>query len=149
MEAELMALASSGAATLIGLMVSDAWAEVKDGIARMLARGKAIEQVAHDLDVSRAEVLRAGESNDQQLMIAVEDSWRARLRDLLQAEPALAEDLRRLLAALSTPEEGHLREVRNVITGGVQHGPVIQAGRITGLAFHPPMPPEAPDGDDG
>ncbi|MEV4296013.1 hypothetical protein [Microbispora rosea] len=146
MEAELMTLASSGAATLVGLMISDAWTEVKDGIARMLARGKAIEQVARDLDVSRTELLQADGSKDEQFVAAVEGVWRARLQDLLQAEPALAEDLRRLLMGRGTPEAGPLREVHNMITGGVQYGPVIQAGRISGLAFHLPKPPGAPDG---
>ncbi|MBD3140731.1 hypothetical protein [Microbispora bryophytorum] len=148
MEAELMALASSGAATLVGLMVSDAWTEVKDGIARMLARGRATEQVAHDLDVSRAELLQVGGSRDGQLLAAVEGEWRARLQELLQAEPALAEDLRRLLTAGDMPKAWPLREVHNVITGGVQHGPVIQAGRVSGLAFHLPKAPEGADGDE-
>ncbi|WP_433212877.1 hypothetical protein [Microtetraspora malaysiensis] len=133
-----MTLASSGAATLVGLMISDAWTQVKDGIARMLAREKEIEQVAHDLDASRAELLQADGAKAEQIAVAVEGEWRARLQILLQAEPALAEDLRRLLEARSTPEAGPLGEVHNVISGGVQNGPVIQAGRISGLAFHLP-----------
>ncbi|WP_203983309.1 hypothetical protein [Sphaerisporangium rufum] len=141
MEAELVALASSGAATLVGLMVSDAWTEVKDGIARMLARGRATEQVAYDLDVSRTELLQAGGSRDGQLVAAVEGVWCARLQSLLKAEPALAEDLRRLLTAGDMPESRPLRAVHNVIAGGVQHGPVIQAGRVSRLTFHLPKPP--------
>jgi hypothetical protein len=133
-----MALASSGAATLVGLMISDSWVQVKDGIARMLARGKAVEQVEQELDVSHAELLAASRANDERLAVVIEGAWRARLHSLLQGDPALAEDLRHLMEALSVPKARPSRSVHNVISGGVQHGPVIQAGRISGLAFGGP-----------
>lgn len=147
MDPELMALASSAATTLVGLMVSDVWTEVKDAVARTLARDKSTEQVAYDLENSRTELLRADRSEIEQLTAAVEGEWRVRVRDLLQAEPALAEELRHLTRAWSTPRARHRSEVNNTITGGVQNGPVIQAGRISGLTLH--LPTAAPDGDEG
>ncbi|WP_257033534.1 hypothetical protein [Streptomyces sp. Ag109_G2-15] len=42
------------------------------------------------------------------------------------------------LAAISAPRHA---TVHNDINGGIQHGPVIQSGRITGLTFHVHQPP--------
>ncbi|MEV0974977.1 hypothetical protein [Microtetraspora glauca] len=141
MDPELMALASSGAATLVGLMISDSWTQVKEGIARMLARGKAVKETAQELDASRDELLAASASDDQLTVTSIEGEWRSRLSRLLEADPALADDLQRFMKASSARSlAGPTGDVHNVISGGVQHGPVIQAGRISGLAMHGPGP---------
>ncbi|MCZ0990888.1 hypothetical protein [Streptomyces diastatochromogenes] len=62
--------------------------------------------------------------------IADPDNARTRLSTSLQP-----------LAATSAPRHA---TVHNDINGGVQHGPVIQSGRITELTFHVHQPP-APD----
>ncbi|MFI7536053.1 hypothetical protein [Streptosporangium sp. NPDC049376] len=128
MEAELVALASAGAATLVELMISDSWAQVKDGVARLLARDGETGHMTRRLDASREEIAAIGETRD-----AVEADWRARLYGMLRSDPALAEELRRLLGA---PERSG--DVHNVVSGGVQYGPVIQSGSISGLIFHDP-----------
>ncbi|TLP54777.1 hypothetical protein [Microbispora triticiradicis] len=150
MEPELVALASSGAATLVGLMVSDSWVKVKEGVVRMLARGENAKQMALDLDVSRAELLTAREADDGRLMAGVEEMWRARLCRLIEAYPALAEDLRRLSEALdTTPGTGEASNVFNLISGDVRYGPVVQAGRVSGLVFNAPFPPPPAEEGEG
>ncbi|WP_055478766.1 hypothetical protein [Sphaerimonospora mesophila] len=146
MEPELMALASSGAATLVGLMVSDSWERVKEVVARMLARRGGVQSALRDLDASRAGLLAGDESS----VIGVESEWRARLCHLIETDPDFAVDLRHLLNVTGAlPPEAPTGDVRNVISGGVQHGPVIQAGRISGQVLRLPRHPPASGGGDG
>src|SRR5437879_5512911 len=97
MEAELAALASSGATALIGLMVSDSWAQVKDGFARMLARLAPDETPLEELETSRVELVTAHLEHDDTKTAAIESHWRARLEFLLRSDETAADELRRLL----------------------------------------------------
>lgn len=135
MEAELAALAASGATTLIGLMATEAWTQARDRVAGFFSRGR-----EEELDLSRAELVAAREAGDDQAVADVEAEWRTRLRRRLQADPEAAAELRLLLDEL-TPQlpAQQVRDVRNTVSGGVQHGPVIQAGTISGLTFGGPV----------
>ncbi|WP_449657475.1 helix-turn-helix domain-containing protein [Streptomyces mooreae] len=77
------------------------------------------------------------------------DRWHAYLQHVLQAGPATGDDLRDLLASLQrlthTAPGVPRATVHNDISGGTQHGPVIQSGRITGLTLrvhHPAGHPQ-------
>lgn len=129
METELAALAASGAATLITLMVSDSWALVKTGLARAFGRTGDTERAARELEASRAALLAALSSGDDATVTKIESEWRERLLDLLRRDPALTEDLRSLP---KLPPD----VVRNIISGKVRAGLVIQAGRISESTFH-------------
>lgn len=137
MEAELAALAASGASTLVGLMVTDTWEQARDRLTRFFARGGDEEPVEEELGLSRRELVVARQSGDEDVEADIEAGWRTRMRRALQADPQAAEELRQLLAELA-PEAGHEPSVsvHNVISGGVQHGPVIQSQNISGLSFH-------------
>ncbi|MFC4059525.1 hypothetical protein ACFOWE_14570 [Planomonospora corallina] len=143
MEAELAALAGSGAATLIGLMVTDSWTQVKERLTRFFVGKHAAEDLLLDLEISRGEVMAACDAGDGGMAADVEAQWRLRLRRLLLSDPVTAAELLRLLGALDSElRSPRTNTVRNVVSGGVQFGPVIQSGRISGLAFHtPPAPP--------
>ncbi|WP_327290704.1 hypothetical protein [Streptomyces sp. NBC_01198] len=136
MEAELAALATSGATTLVGLMASDAWAHARGRLARFFARGGEAGPVDAELEESRQELAAARGADDDLAAGDVEAAWRTRLRRTLRADPAAAEELRRLLAEL---EPVRTREatsiVNNTVSGGVQHG-VVQAQNVGPVAFH-------------
>lgn len=136
METELTALVSSGAATLVALMVSDSWTHLKEKIAWFLTDKDAAEEMVRELNISRDEVMAACETGDDGMAADVEAQWRLRLRRLLLSDPATAAALLRLLGAQGS-ESHAAREstVSNVVSGGVQFGPVIQSGRISGPAF--------------
>lgn len=145
MEPELMTLASSGAATLVGLMVSDSWERIKEAVARLLARRGGMEKALRDLDASRADLL----AGDESAAIGIESEWRARLCRLIETDPDFADDLRHLLNATGVPpSEAPMRDVHNVISGGVQYGPVIQAGRISKQVLRLPPRSSRSDGDE-
>jgi len=138
MEAELAALVSSGATTIVGLMATDLWAGTRERIGRLFARGGDPAAVGAELEASRSDLIAARESGDEVMVAEVETEWRSRLRRVLQADPAAVADLRALLEEVDS-ELGATggSMVHNSISGGVQHGPVIQAHTVNGgLTFH-------------
>ncbi|WP_069760458.1 hypothetical protein [Streptomyces sp. LUP47B] len=137
MEAELAALATSGATTLIGLMVSDTWTQARDRLVRIFARAGDEDAAEEELRASQRELMAARNAADDAVVADIEAGWRIRLRRALEADPDAAEELRSMLAELS-PAAGEAvsQTVRNSISGGVQHGPVLQGQSFSGLTFN-------------
>ncbi|MEC3993847.1 hypothetical protein VSR01_09955 [Actinacidiphila sp. DG2A-62] len=164
MDAELAALASSGATTLVGAMVSEAWAQVRDRVAGYFARRGGADPdaepdaeaaaVAGELDAARDELTAARQQADAEAAADIEAEWRARLRRVLRSDPEAADRLRALLAevepltAAAAPPAVH-NEVHNSITGGTQHGPVIQAHTISAALTFPTAAGAQPRPADG
>lgn len=151
-EAELAALAVSGATTVVGLMASDAWTQVRDRLARFFARGGAAADdgttrsavptgdeaaALEELQLSRAELTAARASGDVDAAADIEAGWRTRLRRVLLADPAAAAELRLLLEELAPAQDrGSVSIVNNTINGGVHHAPVIQSRDINSNTYH-------------
>ncbi|MEK8172992.1 glycosyltransferase [Streptomyces sp. M19] len=133
-----------GATALVGLMVSDAWAQARQRLGRFLGRGDEDEARSADLELqrSREELVAAGQAGDDQATADVEAGWRTRLRRVLREDPAAAEELRALLDELSPRPGDGSGTVTNTISGGVQHGTVIQGRDFSGgLTFNGPGTP--------
>ncbi|MFG1966077.1 hypothetical protein [Nonomuraea sp. NPDC049028] len=131
MEAELMALAASGASTLVTLMISDAWTQAKDRLAAVLGRTGEEEDVLRELEASRAVLVNALSAGDGARAADVESEWQARLLRLLRVDSSWIGEFQKLSAAPGGT-------VYNHITGRVQAGLLIQAGRIERSNFHTP-----------
>lgn len=150
MEAELAQLAASGATSLVGLMVTDAWTQVRGRLARFFARGGADggeEAASADLERSRDELAAARQAGDTATAEDVRAEWRLRLRRALQADPEAAGELRRLLAELEPAGRDGRVVVVNTINDGTFHQPVIQSGFTyygPGAAPQAPAAPPAP-----
>lgn len=148
MDAELTALASAGATLLVQLMPAENWAAVKQRVAEFLGDS------ADDLEAARAELLSAQEAEDGELVQDLAAEWRARIKRKLRTDPASAVELRALLDELLPQHPGVDTATYNTISGGVQHGTVIQAGNVSGANVnvgHTPVEntPPGPDfGDD-
>lgn len=142
MDSELAALATSGATTLISLMVTDSWTHARELVGRFLTRTQADGATLADLDSARARLLAARVAAGTHPTDGLASQWHTYLQGVLQSGSVTADTLRDLLASLQqlahAPETRRLT-VHNDINGGVQHGPVIQSGRITGLTLqvHP------------
>lgn len=116
-------LVQDGAQTLIGAMVSDAWAQVRDRVAKLLGRGDraAEEAEAAALDDLREAIgaappdARAEKAREQQAEL------RGMLRARLRFDPALAAEFASVLA-----------EVRLLVPG--QDNPRLTAVRQTARA---------------
>lgn len=139
MEAELAALASSGATALIGLMVTDSWTHVKEGFARLFARDGTADGPLQELETSRIELVTAHLERDDGKAAAIEAHWHTRLNLLLRSDATAEDELRRLLDPLASRPAG---SVYNLNSGDVHFGSIIQAGQISGAAFHTTPAPD-------
>ncbi|KRV47352.1 hypothetical protein AQ490_07775 [Wenjunlia vitaminophila] len=152
MEAELAALAVSGATTLVGSMVTDSWAHVRDRVAAFLGRDRdgQTEQLAAELEAARGEVTAAQESESASVTEEIQAEWRSRLRRVLRQDPALAQELRALLEEFEPPAEGArcAGSISNSVSGGVQNAPVVQGQDFYGLSinFGGAIPPGSAQG---
>ncbi|MEU2789184.1 hypothetical protein [Streptomyces sp. NPDC007100] len=138
MDAELTALATAGATTLVQQMVTEGWSQARERVAAFFSRrrgGGEEEALEGELEESRTELVAAQRSGDEEGAADVAAEWRVRLRRVLRDDPAAAEELRRLLAELRPEAEAgvSVREVHNTISGEVHQGTVIQAGVISRL----------------
>lgn len=131
LDAELAALAASGASSLVGLMVSDAWSATRERVARLFARGGDEDQVAGELTAARAELAEAERNGDEEHRADIQEAWKLRLRGLLRTDPEAAAELRSLLdeIAPAEPSAGGV-VINNTVSGGTHHAPVIQVGQL-------------------
>lgn len=132
MEAELAALASSGATSLIGLMVSDSWTQLRDRFARLFARSAATDAPLRELETSRIELVTAHLEHDDAKAATIEDHWRSRLESLLRTDATAEDELRHLLAQAYRS----IDSIFNFNSGDAQVGSIVQAGHISGGYFH-------------
>ncbi|MET7570420.1 NB-ARC domain-containing protein [Streptomyces sp. NPDC005492] len=128
-EAELAALAVSGATTLVGLMVSESWERAKAGVARVLGRRASGGSAEEELRLSSEELARARAAGDEGAEEAARARWRQRLETLFREDPGAAEELGRLLADVA-PDAS--RAFVNLVSGGTYYGPVFQGAQIHG-----------------
>lgn len=120
---ELTALASSGATTLIGLMVTDGWQQVRRRFAALF--GHQSTDVDEELERSRNTLVAARQAMDPATAANLEAEWRSRLRQLLADDPGAAIQLHAVLEELVGPADGvhtetHFRET--TINGPVNTG---------------------------
>ncbi|GCD99328.1 hypothetical protein EHYA_07043 [Embleya hyalina] len=142
-----MTLAASGATTLVGLMVSESWTQARTRLAAFFTRGGSEPTgTEQELDAARRELTTAQAEGNDVVAADIEAEWRTRLRRALEADPAAAADLRALLDELTPLAATPAAPVTNTITGGTQHGPVLQGRDFSDLTFHtqPPPSPETP-----
>jgi hypothetical protein len=140
MDSELASLAASGATTLVSLMATDAWVHARELVGRFLERTGSDATAIADLDNARTRLLTTDGTEDEQAITDVRVHWHVHLQQLVEAGSVTSGELRILLTSLqqlAAASEPRHPTVHNDINGGVQHGPVIQSGRITGLTFHP------------
>ncbi|QXE37415.1 hypothetical protein KQY30_27530 [Streptomyces sp. GMY02] len=136
MEAELVALATAGATTIVQQMATDGWTRARDRVVAFFsARGATTpESVEADLETTRAELTTAQHDGDEETTQDLHAEWRTRLRRTLRADPEAAAELRALVDELTPPvPTQQTRDVYNTFSGGTNHGPVIQAGNIDGI----------------
>jgi hypothetical protein len=149
MDSELAALAASGATTLVSLMVTDSWTHARELVGRFLARTGSDATTLADLDNARTRLLTADTAEDEEPASDVRAQWHVHLQQLVEDGSLTGDDLRVLLTSLQRLDAApatRRETVHNDINGGVQHGPVIQSGRITGLTFHVHHPPASNPG---
>ncbi|MFE9284796.1 hypothetical protein ACF1HU_00405 [Streptomyces olivaceus] len=142
MDAELAALAASGATTLVSLMVTDSWAHARALMGRFLARSGADTTVIAGLDDARTRLFLTSTTANEHATSGIAAEWQTHLCRLVETGAFTSEDLSALgtsLRRLAAAAVDRPATVHNSVSGGTQHGPIVQAGTVTGLAF-PPVP---------
>ncbi|MHC5903899.1 hypothetical protein ACVNF4_08320 [Streptomyces sp. S6] len=118
MEAELVALAGTGATTIVGLMATEAWDQVRQRVVRLFTRGGDPSALDGELTASRAALIAAPDEETADVTASV----RLRLRRLLAENPEAAAELRLLVEEFAPKQDG---STHNTISGGNFNGPVI------------------------
>lgn len=139
MDNELAVLAASGATTLVSLMATDSWTLARRLVERFFASTDSDSTAIADLENARNRLVGSDAADLAETTRDVTDQWHAHLRQLVVAGSVTVDNLRGLLNSLQRlADTSTTRQstVHNEVNGGIQHGPVIQAGRITGLTFH-------------
>ncbi|MFD7921878.1 hypothetical protein ACFV3R_21945 [Streptomyces sp. NPDC059740] len=139
MDSELAVLAASGATTLVSLMVTDSWTRARELVGQYLTRTGADPDTFDDLQDSRTRLLTADATDRERNAREISRRYGDRLRRLAEADDGSGEALRALLVSLlqlSASVADSRSTVDNRISGGVQHGPVVQSGTVAGLTFH-------------
>ncbi|MEU4655834.1 NB-ARC domain-containing protein [Streptomyces sp. NPDC023723] len=146
MEAELAALAASGATAFVGLLVSEAFEQAKGRLARFLGRRAGDAAAEDELRTDREELVRARAVGDGRTEEVVRDRWQGRLEGVFREEPEAVTELAGLLAEMA-PEAS--RNFVSLVSGGVNYGPAFQGSHIHGgIVFNvrpQPAQPSAPE----
>ncbi|MFE2917342.1 hypothetical protein ACFRKE_18070 [Kitasatospora indigofera] len=139
-EAEIVALATSGATTLVGLMATDAWTHARSRFAALLGRGRTDrDALVGDLDEARAELVRAREAGDDAAAGEAAAEWRGRLRRVLRDDPAAVAELLEILAEFSPQAAEPVRAgVHNSISGTV--GTAVMGRDLSNVTIGAPAP---------
>jgi hypothetical protein len=135
MDAELVALASKGASTVVALLATDAWEKAKASVGALWRRVRPdrADVIEEELTQARVSLLDARASGDQGLEGALARVWQSRLADFLIANPGLADQFRNslddvLIPALSVSERTRTGKIE-MHARASGHGRVYQAGR--------------------
>lgn len=106
MDAQLVALAASGASALVGAMVTDAWAQARGQVVGLWRRHCPAQAEAVEAElVSSQEELAATAESEELLRVRLEGRWQGRLERLLEE------------AAESGRAAADLRATADVISG--------------------------------
>jgi hypothetical protein len=99
MDAAALALVTTSANSLVSLMTSEVWEQVKTGVAALFRRGRRTDGVSieDELDESAHELRASLENGDQETQEELCQQWRGKLRRLIREEPELVAELQSLL----------------------------------------------------
>ncbi len=111
-------------------MVTDSWVRARALMGRVLARSGAETTVIADLDDARTRLLLTGAPVYEHATSGMADEWQSRLGRLVETGTLTGEDLRALetsLRQLAAAGADGPATVHNTVSGGTQHGPIVQA----------------------
>jgi hypothetical protein len=120
---------------LVGAMATDAWRQVHGsivGVWRHIHPAHA-DGIGTELEADRTRILAARQSGDEDTEQALAGMWRLRLQQLVDADPAAADLVRRLLDEQLAPAlpEDQQDTVRSIVMKAEarDHARVYMAGR--------------------
>ncbi|WP_255951245.1 hypothetical protein [Streptomyces odontomachi] len=130
-------IARSAGTALVGAMATDAWHQARAATVAVWRRTRPdrADHIAAELESLRTQVLTAREHHDPDTEQALAGAWRLHLQQLVDAHPAFADELRRLLddhlnPALAAHERTRHEQARRdgAPYGGAPYGGMPYAG---------------------
>jgi hypothetical protein len=136
LEEALTALASTGGAALVTAMVTDGWESIKARFARVIGRGRVseVEVAKARMEQSRAALEGLTGQDLERAQAEQEVVWRTRLSDLLESDPALATDLRALIAEVAV-KAGGMATIEQHVVGFDQAQQAVQGQGLQNVTF--------------
>ncbi|MFB9688328.1 hypothetical protein [Amycolatopsis plumensis] len=134
MDADLVALINSGATTLLGLMIKDAWARSKKTASRLFSHNEDVaSSVESELDETSRRLRIAFDSDDTDTQNEIATEWRSRLRRAVENDESLLDQLRDFVEQYKDCIDGRLEsQTRISIKGKASgHGRIYQQGSGT------------------
>ncbi|NUP00379.1 MAG: hypothetical protein HOV96_19310 [Nonomuraea sp.] len=116
-------LVPAAATAVVTAMATESWEQARNAVVALWrrARPERAEAIDAELEETHAEVVAARRTGDRQAEQGLVGDWQRKLRRLLDADPALGEELRRVLdqelvPLLPAEERSGLREVTITVT---------------------------------
>ena len=110
---------------LVGAIATDTWPRVREAVTGLWRRvhPQKADGIGTELDDLREQVLLARRDGDTDTERAFEGAWQVRLQQLLRVDPALADEMRRVLDQVLTPALTPAEQVRvgTIIMTGSSH----------------------------
>ncbi len=111
---------------LVGAIATSTWQQVRQAVTGLWRRVHPRQEaggIGTELDDLREQVLQARRDSDTGTERALEEAWQLRLQQLLRADPALADELRRVLDYVLTPALTPAEQARigTIIMTGSSH----------------------------
>jgi hypothetical protein len=135
-------LVLAAASAVVTAMATDGWQQAREAVVRLWrqSRPNHVPAIETDLDETRAEVMAARTAGDRAAEAGLVADWERKLRRLLDADPALGSELRRVLDEELAPllpagGQAGLRNIQNITASapgataqGAMFGNVINHG---------------------
>jgi hypothetical protein len=114
-------LVLAAASAVVTAMATDGWQQAREAVVKLWRRSRPghVPAIETDLDETRAEVIAARIAGDRVAEEGLVADWERKLRRLLDADPALGIELRRVLdeelaPLLSAGEQARLVNIQNI-----------------------------------
>ena len=132
----------AAASAVVTAMATDGWQQARAAVARLWRRSHPdhVPAIETDLDDTHAEVVAARAAGDRAAEEELVADWQRKLRRLIDADPDLGIELRRVLdeelaPLLSADEQAHIQNIQNITASapgataqGAMFGNVINYG---------------------
>lgn len=125
--------------------MSDAWAGVRDQVARFFGRGDEAREQAERARLNQTAITLAVADEDavERARVREEVSWQTRFEIFIEAlSPDQRETIEAELQALilAAPAPSGRATIQNEVSGGTQYGPVMQGRDFYGHTFTSSVP---------
>jgi hypothetical protein len=147
------ALVLAAATALVTAMTTDGWQQARSAIVSLWRRHRPdhAPAIEADVDATHAELVAAREAGSTAAADELVADWKRRLRRLLESDPALEAELRRvldeeLMPVLPPSDQARVQNIQHItasapgaVAQGVMYGNIINHG--TPRAADSPLPP--------